>query len=165
MALVNQLKTATSIMRMVLSTQYRFNHRQQSIEDYLDVKIEERENETYVEGLPVETGREKSVVKVESKACALCRLNLFGLHYTDIMILAQFIKRDGSIATYHESKLCTKQYLQVKRLIKQAQRCNLIKRPPDYLVPGPWHDLNTYLEIDRKRDQPMKIVKPEYWKM
>lgn len=137
----------------------------QPIEDFLDIKLEEKENETYVEAIPKETGRENRLIKIESNACALCRLNLKNLDYTDVMILSQFIKRDGSLATFHESKLCTKQYNEITRLIKKAQRCNLIKRPADYLVPGPWHDFNTYLEMDRKRDQPMKIVKKQYWRM
>lgn len=108
--------------------------------------------------------RNQVIVK-PSRACALCSLNLRKLDYTDVMILSQFIKVDGSITPYNESQLCGKQYNRVKKLIEQAQRCNLIKRPPDYFVPGPWHDLNTYLEIDRKRDQPMKIIKKEYWKL
>lgn len=137
------------------------------IEDFLDLKFEQKENETYVEAVPIDTGREGRVIQVPSskEACALCRLNLKNLNYTDVMILSQFVKRDGSLATYHESKLCPKQYRNIIRLIKQAQRCNLISRPANYLVPGPWHDLNTYLERDRRRDQPMKIVKKEYWKM
>lgn len=98
-------------------------------------------------------------------ACALCKLNLKNLNYTDVMILSQFIAPDGTLLTYHESRLCTKQYNKVMGLIKRAQRCNLIKRPADYLSPGPWHDLNTYLEPDRRRDQPMKVIKKEYWKI
>lgn len=136
-----------------------------SVEDYLDLKIEEKENETYIEAVPIPTGREDKLVKVESKACVLCRLNLKNLNYTDVMILSQFIKKDGTIATLHESQLCPKQHWKVRQLITKAQRCNLIKRPADYLVTGPWHDLNTYLEPDRRRDQPMKIIKKEYWKL
>lgn len=102
---------------------------------------------------------------MSSVACLLCRLNLRGLNYTDVKILSQFMNPDGSLKTYHESQICSKQYIKVKRLIKQAQRCNLIKRPADYLVPGPWHDLNTYIEVDRRRDQPMTVVKKEYWKI
>lgn len=136
-----------------------------SLEDFLDLKVTTKDGETYVEAVPVNTGRESKIVDLHSKACALCRLNIRNLDYTDIKIISQFIKRDGSIATYHESKLCSKQYIKVKKLIEKAQRCNLIPRPPDYFVPGPWHELNTYLEPDRRRDQPMKVIKKQYWKM
>lgn len=137
------------------------------IEEFLKYKVEEKPKETYIEAIPVDTGREKVLVtkNSSSQACTLCRLNLKNLNYTDVMILSQYIKPDGSLATFHESKLCTKQYNKVKMLINQAKRCNLIERPVDYLVPGPWHDLNTYLERDRKRDQPMKVVKKEYWRL
>ncbi|CAA3033278.1 28S ribosomal S18a, mitochondrial [Olea europaea subsp. europaea] len=137
------------------------------IEDNLKLDIKDTEPETTViEANPVSTGREGKLVKAaHDNACTLCRLNLRNLSYTDVMILSQYIKRNGSLVTYHESKLCSKQYKKIERLIKQAQRCNLIPRPADYLVPGTWHDLNTYLEIDRKRDQPMKVIKKEYWKL
>ena len=138
------------------------------IEDNLKLEVKELPKETHIEAIPTDTGRGKSLLKphdAHTGACALCRLNLRNLNYTDVMILSQFIKRNGSMVTYHESKLCSKQYFRVVDLIKKAQRCNLIQRPPDYLVPGAWHDLNTYIETDRKRDQPMKVIKKEYWKL
>lgn len=144
----------------------RNNHDQTTwLEDNLKLKVDEGSDKTYVEAIPTNTGREGKVLKSDPGCCTLCRLNLRNLQYTDVMILSQYIKRNGQLVTYHESKLCTSQYRKIIRLIKQAQRCNLIQRPADYLSPGPWHDLNTYLEPDRKRDQPMKVVKPEYWKI
>lgn len=152
--------------KVVLSTQQkRYNH--QPIEDFLDLEVDTKGDVTHVKAIPVPTGRENKLVKVDdgSKACTLCRLNLKNLNYTDVKILGQYIKRDHSLASLEESKLCSKQYRKIKNLIKQAQRCNLIQRPADYLVPGYWHDLNTYLEPDRRRDQPMKVIKTQYWKI
>lgn len=134
------------------------------IENNLKLSIKNLPNETHIETNIVDNNDAQSKIDLD-KACALCRLNLRPLNYTDVMILSQFIKRNGSLVTYHESNLCSKQYLNVMKLIKQAQRCNLIQRPPDYFVPGAWHDLNTYLEIDRRRDQPIKIIKKQYWKL
>lgn len=135
-------------------------------EEFLRLSLRQEANETFVDAELVDSGREKHVISSPNKeACVLCRLNLRNLNYTDVLILSQFIKKDGSLATYHESKLCTKQYYRINRLIKQAQRCNLIQRPHDYFVPGPWHDLNTYIEKDRKRDQPMKVIKKDYWRI
>lgn len=136
-----------------------------NLEPNLDTVITSNERETLVKAIPRPSGREGKVIDIKSDACPLCRLNLKNLNYTDVMILDQFVKSDGSLATFHESKLCTKQYLKVVRLINRARRCNLLKRPADYLVPGPWHDFNTYLEPDRKRDQPMKVIKKEFWKL
>lgn len=137
------------------------------IEDNLRLQVRTDEKQTIVEATPTPSGREGKVVQVEGSdgACALCRLNLKNLDYTDVKILSQFVKKNGSIVPYHESNVCSKQYRRVLRLIKQAWRCNLMERPQDYLVPGPWHDLNTYLEPDRKRDTPMKVIKKQYWKI
>lgn len=132
----------------------------------VDVKLNPNKNESYIETSITKTGREGNVVKGGSQtACSLCRHNITNLQYTDVMILSQFLEKDGKLLDYRESNLCGKQYAKVKRLIAQAQRCNLMPRPADYLVPGPWHDLNTYLEPDRQRDQPMKVIKKEYWKI
>lgn len=138
------------------------------IEDNLLLDIKTTEDETTIEAIPKSTGRESRLIPIESSkstACALCRLNLNNLDYTDVMILSQFIKKNGILVTFHESKLCSKQYRKVVDLVKKAQRCNLIERPTDYLMPGPWHDLNTYIEPDRRRDQPMKVIKKEYWRI
>lgn len=138
------------------------------VEDNLNLVVHDKDGETIIEAEPRKTGRESLVVNSPDHSCggcALCRLNLKGLDYTDVMILSQFIKRDGSLATRHESKLCNSSYYRVKRLIHQAQRCNLIKRPDNYFRPGTWHDMNTYLERDRNRDQPMTVVKKEYWRI
>lgn len=137
------------------------------IEDNLRLQVQTNEHETKVEAIPIPSGREGRLIQIgeSSGACALCRLNLTNLRYTDVKILSQFVKKNGSVVTFHESKLCTKQYRRVMSLIKKAWRCNLMERPNDYLVPGPWHDLNTYLEYDRKRDFPMKVIKKQYWKI
>lgn len=123
---------------------------------------------TFIKSLPVSTSQENSVVKsepnVSDNSCSLCRLNLKNLNYTDVLILDQFLDYNGNLITRKEARLCIKQYKLVKKLISQAHRCNLIKRPSDYFNPGPWHDLNTYIEPDRKRDQPMKVIKKQYWR-
>ena len=131
------------------------------LEDNLKLKIDERPNETYVETIMTE----ENPAQIQAKPCVLCRLNLRGLDYTDVMILSRFIKKNGEIMTYHESNLCSREYNRIIRLIEQAQRCNLIERPADYFVPGVWHDLNTYIERDRRRDQPMELIKKQYWRI
>lgn len=132
------------------------------LEDHLKVAVEQNSpKETYISTIQVK----EEAPRTELKPCVLCRLNLPNLNYTDVKVLSQFIKKNGKVRTYHESRLCSSQYKKITKLIEQAQRCNLIARPADYFVPGQWHDLNTYLERDRKRDQPRKLIKPEYWKI
>lgn len=131
----------------------------------MDLKLHETEGETYVEAIPIDTGRNAVLLKKDSDACVLCRLNLKGLDYTDIKIISQFLNPDTTLVSLKESKLCLKQYNILTKLLEKARRCNLIQRPSDYFVPGPWHDLNTYLETDRKRDQPGKFIRKQYWKI
>lgn len=152
------------------SHQKRHSSRLQMIPG-IEVEITEDEgtNTTHIKSIACPTGREGKVVPtpdntINDKACSLCRLNLRNLSYTDVLILEQFIGPDGKQFTRHESNLCQRKFMLVKTLIEKARRCNLIDRPSDYFVPGPWHDLNTYLERDRKRDQPMRVVKKQYWK-
>jgi len=95
----------------------------------------------------------------------LCRLNLRRLAYTDVMILSQFIESSGKLMAFEDTGLCGGKYWLVKQLVKDAQVAQLLPRPPDYEVFGPWDHLNTYHDWPpRFRDQPMRIVKPEYWK-
>ena len=61
--------------------------------------------------------------------------------------------------------LCARSYAKIKYLVKQAQKAKLLPRPPGYVTDGPWDDLNTYFEFPKRhRDQPMRIIKKEYWK-
>lgn len=60
--------------------------------------------------------------------------------------------------------LCARSYAKVANLVKQAQAARLMPRPPGYEVTGPWEDENRYFEWPRRnRDQPMRIIRKEYW--
>lgn len=83
----------------------------------------------------------------------------------DVLILNQFIESNGTLMTQEVTGLCRRSYKKVEKLVEQAQSARLLPRPPDYVSYGPWDDLNKYYEYpQRKRDQPMKVVKKEYWK-
>lgn len=82
----------------------------------------------------------------------------------DVLILGQFLKKDGNIMTFQESQLCGRKYFLVKQLIKKAQICKLLPRPSEWEVYGAWDELNTYHDWPpRYRDQPMKIIQKHYW--
>ncbi|KAI1302421.1 28S ribosomal protein S18a, mitochondrial [Halotydeus destructor] len=134
-----------------------------------EIKVTKKNNETIIEGVHVKSPREGKVVEsakeAHDKSCALCRLNLKRLKYTDVLILSQFIEPDGSLMEWQHTGLCGGQYKLVRKLVQQAQLSQLLPRPADFESYGPWDNLKTYHEWPpRYRDQPMRQVQPEYWK-
>lgn len=66
---------------------------------------------------------------------------------------------------HNDTGLCFKSYMKVKKLVKLAQTAKLLPRPPDFVVNGRWDNLNTYYEFPKRiRDQPISIIKKEYWR-
>ncbi|RWS15336.1 28S ribosomal protein S18a: mitochondrial-like protein [Dinothrombium tinctorium] len=143
-----------------------------SVRTLKQIKIHENEKQIVVEGERIESPRKPYLVKPPpvadekaSKACPLCRLDLKRLDYTDILILRQFINSDGTLMSLQDSGLCGRKYKLVQTLVNKAQKCRLLPRPPHYQVYGPWDNFNTYYDWPpRYRDQPMRVIRPEYWK-
>ena len=122
-----------------------------------------------VEGVYVESPRKDNIavpsLESNNESCPLCRLGLKHLKYTDVLILSQFMEPGGKIMSIKDSKLCGRQYHNVKRCIQIAQACKLLPRPDDYEVYGPWDKLNTYHDWPpRHRDQEMHQIQPYFWK-
>ena len=83
----------------------------------------------------------------------------------DVLILNQFVGSDHKVMSREETGLCYGKQRLVQKLVRQAQKCKLLPRPADYEVFGPWDNMNTYVEWPpKRRDQPIKVVQPEYWK-
>jgi ribosomal protein S18 len=151
---------------------FRLSHRPISTTSVNFIKqIQEKRdgNTTYVSGVSVESERKKQLAvppaDARSDACPLCKLGLRRLSYSDVLILNQFIAPDGNLMTLRDSKLCSRQYSLVKKLVEMAQKCKLLPRPAGYEVYGPWDSLNTYHDWPpRRRDVAMKVVQPYYWK-
>ncbi|RWS26323.1 28S ribosomal protein S18a-like protein, partial [Leptotrombidium deliense] len=133
------------------------------------VLITEKENKTVVEGKRIDSPRTEFLMKppvhADPKACPLCKLNLKRLNYTDVLILKQFINSDGSMMSLADSGLCGRKYRLVSTLVQQAQKCRLLPCPEDTPVFGPWEQYNRYIDFPKRyRDQPMRVIKKEYWK-
>lgn len=137
------------------------------------VEIKETDNEIIIEGKDYKSPREGKLIPhpkrpdVPHDACPLCRLNIKRLNYTDVLILSQFMDKEGKVLPRVTTKLCGRQYRIVKKSIEEAQRCKLLPRPADYEVYGPWDEHNTYHDWPpRYRDQPLKLhTRPDYWNM
>jgi len=169
--LANRLRQMMSMSHHLTIQPGQRLFRTTSINLLKEIKISKKDANTIViEGVKVTSPRAGKVVPSpsstsECESCPLCRLNLTRLSYTDVLILNQFIESNGKLMSAAESGLCFRQYGKVKHLVRQAQKCQLLPRPSDYEVFGPWDSLNTYIDVmKRKRDQPMEIIKPEYWR-
>jgi len=132
------------------------------------IKITQGETITRIEGEEIASPRVGRVVSGLAEAphdsCPLCRLNLKRLSYSDVLILNQFVDVDGRMLAKEETGLCSRQYYHVTKCVHDAQRCRLMKRPPDFPSYGPWDMLNAYHEWPRTyRDQPLKKIQPDYW--
>ena len=80
-----------------------------------------------------------------------------------MLILSQYMDEDHNIVPFRKSGLCGRKYFLMNMLIQQAQKCNLVPKPKNHVKFGPWEDLNHYVDFpNRRRDQPMKIIKPYY---
>lgn len=76
----------------------------------------------------------------------------------------QFIESNGRLMPREVTSLCHRSYQKVKKLVGQAQAARLLPRSPEYESFGPWDNLNRYYEARRRqRDQPMRIIRKEYW--
>jgi ribosomal protein S18 len=83
----------------------------------------------------------------------------------DVLILNQFIEPNGTMMPIEDTKLCGPKYFKVQRLVSDAQKVGLIAKPKHWSSYGPWEQLNSYHEFPKRfRDQPMRIIEPDYWK-
>ncbi|CAG2119455.1 unnamed protein product [Medioppia subpectinata] len=132
-----------------------------------EIKHTEKDNTITVEAVKVVSDRRDQLVTkthTHKDCCPLCRLNLRRLDYTDVLILRQFIESNGKQMPQSITGLCNRMHQRVHQLVKKAQKCQLLPRPPDYQSYGPWDELNTYYEWpERRRDRPMDIIEPKFW--
>ncbi|KAJ6223942.1 hypothetical protein RDWZM_002487 [Blomia tropicalis] len=141
-----------------------------------EIRVSENDEKIVVEAVKVESERTsylvEKIVEIDESlkrksycgACPLCKLNLKRLAYSDVLILEQFIESNGTLIAREFTGLCHKSYAKVRTLVKQSQKAKLLPRPPNYESPGVWDDLARYYEYPKRtRDQPMNVIKKEYW--
>ncbi|KAG8332185.1 mitochondrial translation [Homalodisca vitripennis] len=86
--------------------------------------VETQEGKTLViEGVISPSAREKVLVKTDSeiKACPLCRLNL-DVKHTDVLILSQFVRKDGCMLPKRITGLCSVQQKRVGYMVTMAHK-------------------------------------------
>ncbi|KAG9469901.1 hypothetical protein GDO78_019386 [Eleutherodactylus coqui] len=82
--------------------------------------------------------------------CPICRWNLKHKYdYTDVLVISQFIRSDGSMLARKVTGLCNEEHRKVQACVKMAHRAGLLPdhRPklPEGKTPKPKFQLNRYL--------------------
>lgn len=84
-----------------------------------------------IEGKGVPNTQKGLVADTEKGACPLCALDL-DIKYTDILIISQFLRKDGRLLPRRDTGLCAKQQNRMSRLVHMAHNAGLLSslRPP-----------------------------------
>jgi ribosomal protein S18 len=88
-------------------------------------------NEIIIEGkyfLPTEPSKQLQYKHESQSACAFCKLekmNIFVQH-TDVLVLRQFLRDDGTILPASRTGLCRKQQIKLLTIVKQAKLSGLL---------------------------------------
>uniref|UniRef100_A0A914WLG3 Mitochondrial ribosomal protein S18A n=1 Tax=Plectus sambesii TaxID=2011161 RepID=A0A914WLG3_9BILA len=89
---------------------------------------------TTVEVVDVQSDRKQKLIPVRDEhcSCPLCRLAV-KVSYEDVLILEQFMRKDGTVLPKQLTGLCFGQQLRLERCVMQAHWCGLF---PDRTLPG-----------------------------
>ncbi|KAL6726957.1 hypothetical protein Aduo_008880 [Ancylostoma duodenale] len=93
--------------------------------------------------------------KPSSSHCALCTCNLPAkLSYSDVLILEQFMREDGTVIPRQLTGLCKKQQLRLERCVMQAHWAGLF---PDKTIPE--FDRSGYKRFNRYWNDDMDMYR------
>jgi len=85
-----------------------------------------------------------------SPGCPLCRLGIHDVKHTDVLVISQFMDRQGEMLPREVTGLCSRQHRLVSRVLYEAQRTGLIDcakhRPTER-----WQELNNYFGRTRTK--------------
>jgi small subunit ribosomal protein S18 len=112
-----------------------------SLAKTIEKSEDKKNNVTIIEGKYLDDASEsdKSSFKYEHdshSACALCKLEKMDIYvqHTDVLILRQFLKDDGTLLPIKVTQLCKKQYDKLRVIARQAHRAGLLMNlQPPYL--------------------------------
>ncbi|XP_071535247.1 large ribosomal subunit protein mL66 [Panulirus ornatus] len=93
-----------------------------------EILVQEDGDKIVVEGVYKESPRAPLLVKTgyeDSSVCPLCALNL-NLKHTDVLILSQFLRKDGCLLPSRVTGLCAKQQRRVSLLVAMSQKAGLM---------------------------------------
>lgn len=90
--------------------------------------VEETEKLTTINAELVESPNAPMLVKTgceDDHVCPLCALNL-DVKHTDVLILSQFLRKDGCLLPRRTTGLCAKQQRRIKFLVAMSQKAGLM---------------------------------------
>ncbi|CAJ0597821.1 unnamed protein product [Cylicocyclus nassatus] len=97
----------------------------------------------------------KEPARPSSSHCALCTCNLPAkLSYSDVLILEQFMREDGTVLPRQLTGLCKRQQLRLERCVMQAHWAGLF---PDRTVPD--FDRSGYKRFNRYWNDDMDMYR------
>ncbi|KHN88347.1 28S ribosomal protein S18a, mitochondrial [Toxocara canis] len=125
------------ILRAPLCSTSAHGMRHMSITATCSVKkiVSETEgNTTTVQLVDVPDTDTKRVLKKSDDTCSLCTCNIpVKIKYSDVLILEQFMREDGTVLPRQLTGLCKKQQLRIERCVMQAHWAGLF---PDKTIPS-----------------------------
>uniref|UniRef100_A0A9J2QB70 28S ribosomal protein S18a, mitochondrial n=1 Tax=Ascaris lumbricoides TaxID=6252 RepID=A0A9J2QB70_ASCLU len=90
-------------------------------------------NTTTVQLVDIPDTDKRKVLKKSDDTCSLCTCNIpIKVKYSDVLILEQFMREDGTVLPRQLTGLCKKQQLRVERCVMQAHWAGLF---PDRTIP------------------------------
>ncbi|XP_011863420.1 PREDICTED: 28S ribosomal protein S18a, mitochondrial [Vollenhovia emeryi] len=109
------------------------------------------DNVLTIEAVRVPQKKENLLVKLDSNACPLCATEL-DVKHTDVLILSQFLRSNGTMLPRRITGLCNVQQKRVSVLVQMAQRAGLMpnkftKRIMNSRRPD-WRKFNAYYDED-----------------
>lgn len=119
----------------------------------IDVKVEG--NTTTVQVVKVPEDKTKTFLEPNPATCSFCTCNLpVKVKYSDVLILEQFMREDGTVLPKEITGLCKKQQLRIERCVMQAHWAGLF---PDRTVPD--FDRAGYKRFRRYWDDDMDMYR------
>ncbi|VDD87753.1 unnamed protein product [Enterobius vermicularis] len=121
----------------------------------VDIKVEG--NTTIVQVVKVPEDESKKVLEHNDEQCSFCTCTLpTKVKYSDVLILEQFMREDGTVLPKQVTGLCSKQQRRIERCVMQAHWAGLF---PDRTVAD--FDRAGYKRFNRYWDDDMDMYKVE----
>ncbi|XKL62172.1 hypothetical protein PGB90_002005 [Kerria lacca] len=142
-----------------------------------EIVVKEENKKKIIEGVIKPSERVSNLIKTEhdAYACPVCRLNL-DIKHTDVLILSQFIRKDGCMLPRRVTGLCKESQKRISTLVSMAHIAGLMPNyVPSYSKPNcfnkrrEWKKYNTYFNENtiRIRDSffnDKKGIKEKFYK-
>ncbi|KYN32769.1 28S ribosomal protein S18a, mitochondrial [Trachymyrmex septentrionalis] len=105
------------------------------------------DNVLTIEAITVPHKKEHLLFKLESNACSLCATGL-DVKHTDVLILNQFLRKNGTVLPRRITGLCKIQQNKVTTLVTMAKRAGLLpdRLPKEVMATEKWRKYNTYFD-------------------